>query len=304
MVIMEDLRDIMVAVDFSAGCSAALRQASRIAVARGARLHVIHVIDALVVKELSDLLPGDSEQVGRQIAKDARDHLTAWTRDQLGDGDVASISVEVGAAIEELIRKVRELCVNLLVLGVRGSTVGIGTGSVASKAIKKAPTEVLLVHPDQQDRFRCLVVGIDFSETSRLVAVQAARLAVQEQAALHLVHVYRPPWEVLHYYSPTPEASPDFQRQYRDALDGRLRSVLREVQRGADVDAHCALFESRSHGRGLAEYARRVDADLIAVGTRGHSKLRYLFVGSTAERVLRELDVSLLALKPPNFTLD
>jgi nucleotide-binding universal stress UspA family protein len=41
-----------------------------------------------------------------------------------------------------------------------------------------------------------------------------------------------------------------------------------------------------------------VDADLIALGTRGRTNLRDVLLGSTAERVIRSAGRSVLAVRP------
>jgi len=44
-----------------------------------------------------------------------------------------------------------------------------------------------------------------------------------------------------------------------------------------------------SYGQGIVQYAKEVKADLVILGTRGRTSLRYVLLGSTAERLLREL---------------
>ena len=38
------------------------------------------------------------------------------------------------------------------------------------------------------------------------------------------------------------------------------------------------------------------------LGTKGKTNLKYVLLGSTAERVLRDVPCSVLAIKPPEFT--
>ena len=51
---------------------------------------------------------------------------------------------------------------------------------------------------------------------------------------------------------------------------------------------------ARRAGEWIAR-ARAEGADLVVIGRRGRSNLRDLLLGSTAEKVLRELDASLFA---------
>jgi len=48
----------------------------------------------------------------------------------------------------------------------------------------------------------------------------------------------------------------------------------------------------------LMDQAVLLGADLVVIGTRGRANLRDLLLGSTAEKLLRELNTSVLAVKP------
>jgi nucleotide-binding universal stress UspA family protein len=64
------------------------------------------------------------------------------------------------------------------------------------------------------------------------------------------------------------------------------------------VEVQFDLRHSQSHGCEISEYARTESADLVVIGTRGKSSLKYLLLGSTAEYVLRERPCSVLAVRP------
>ncbi len=291
---MSEIDNVLVGIDFSDGCRAALKQGVRIAAANQAKLHVFHVIDDNVVQQLFSLLPGKSSVVRAQVVADARNHLTDWARKVAPTGQFASISVDVGRPARVAVQKVEDVSADLLIVGIKSSTAGFGAGSVARKAIQKAPTRVLLVHPNKDDAFARVLVGVDFSGTSKLAAEQAAPIASKDGATLHIVHVFRPPWKVLHYRAPSVGTSPDFQRQFTDALIFRLRAFTSELS----GDPECHLQEGMNYGSGILECARELGADLVVVGTQGHTNLRQVILGSTADQVLRETDLSVLAIKP------
>ena len=122
-------------------------------------------------------------------------------------------------------------------------------------------------------------------------------MASRQDSELHCLHVFDPPWRRLHFSAPTPEASQDFQTQYTAALQGRLEEF---VSRYEGFKLRCVLFPWASYGQGIAQYAQEVRADLVILGTRGHTSLRYILLGSTAERLLRELPCSVLTARPPD----
>ena len=304
---MDRLKNILVAVDFSEGSKVALAQGARIAGWSGATLHVCHVIESLVLHELSEHMPGTDEEVEADILSDARKHLEAWVADAGSAPKNVQLSVEVGAPIDQLIRKVVAVSAELLVLGERGEGHGgSGVGTVASKAVQKAPTKVLLVAAAHDGAFEKVVACLDFSDTAREALAQAAEVAKHDGALLHMLHTFRGPWTILHYQAPTPEASPDFQLQYTTALESRLEACRDElIEKHPGLQVECVLRQTAaSYGRAIVAYAKDEDADLVVLGAQGRTNLRYVFLGSTAERVLRETDCSVLVLKPAGFSID
>ena len=82
-------------------------------------------------------------------------------------------------------------------------------------------------------------------------------------------------------------------------LELRLHGVLDEIRR-AGIDAR---YEQRTcmegHvGRTLTEIASDAGADVIVVGSHGHTRLGYLFIGSVTQQLLRIGAYPVLAVPP------
>lgn len=301
MTATNSLQHIVVAIDFSDGSDAALRQAARLSTWNRAQLHILHVIESLVVRDLAEALGESIEVVAARTIDHAREEITRrLTGIELPRPAVTHVIV--GEPLDEVLRLTASLPADLLVLGVFGhGGPGHGAGTLASKCVRKAAAPVLLIHPSHTRAFQRILACIDFSPTSHTATTHALRIAVQDGARLHLLHVFNGPWNTLHYRSPSPESTPDFQAQYTRALQQRLDATLAEhrdaVQWLGTVSAD--LVEHAGYGHGIIRFASDIDADLIVMGAKGHSSLRYLVLGSTAERVLREVACSLLVVKPP-----
>jgi universal stress protein A len=127
-----------------------------------------------------------------------------------------------------------------------------------------------------------ILVPLDFSSASMQALDYAVSLAKQFHAAVHLVHVH-PPDEP----SSVPGAG-HLLLQSAEAIE-RLNEELAGIHR-KHVPTFCP---ENCHVRGGRPYqeiialAREIDADLIVLSTRGHSGLKHLLLGSTAERVVR-----------------
>jgi nucleotide-binding universal stress UspA family protein len=289
---MDNLKSILAAVDLSSCSRAALGQAVRLAGKSGAALHVLHVVESRVVEDLEEVMPKGSG-ARETIVADAKRAL-----EKFAGGAKAHCEVVVGAPLDAIFAKARATSANLLVMGAYGTTgAGRGAGSLALQVARKSPTNVLLVDGTHTAAFDSALVGIDFSDHSLRALDEGIRVARLEGCPLHAVHVFAPP--PLHYRAPTPQASPDYQRQFHAALQRRLDAIVDERRKAAGkIEVTAALVEHTSYAQGLLDYARRKGIDLVVVGTLGKTNLRYALLGSTAERVVRDSPCSVLAIPP------
>ncbi len=297
---MGEIRRILVGVDFSACSTTALRQAARLARASGAALSVLHAIDPLVLADLEAVLPRKGESLRADVVSDAELSVERML-EGIERPDPMRISVVVGTPLDEILARARGEQSDLLVLGVRGgSNLGHGASVLASKCVRKAPCDVLLVDEEQQGPFRTVVACVDFTEASRAVVAQAAQIARGDGSELRAVHVFEAPWHRLHYRAPTLQATPQYRREFGHALQKRLESFVLPIARDYGLTPACHIEENRGHGWGVVEYARAHGIDLLVLGTRSRASLRDMLLGSTAERVLRETSRSVFAVRGPS----
>ncbi|ELZ55171.1 MULTISPECIES: universal stress protein [Halorubrum] len=141
--------------------------------------------------------------------------------------------------------------------------------------------------------FDTIVVATDGSDSVGRAVSVAVDVAARFDAEVHAVYVVDA-GEV--------ESSPDTVRDdLRDALDDQGRGALDRVEDAAhdrddDLDVTIEVREGRPASE-IDAYARDVDADLVAMGTRGrHGENRFL-IGSVAERVVRTCPIPVLTVR-------
>jgi universal stress protein E len=127
-------------------------------------------------------------------------------------------------------------------------------------------------------------------------------VAAQDGAALHVLHVYRDPWHAL----PPPQSltthMPDFHERLAEAVWDHLRAFCKPFEHEAGaLKAAFHAVKSERHGPSIVDFAAGNRCDLVVLGTRAKWNARDFFLGSTAERVVREAPCSVLAVKPPGF---
>lgn len=300
---MNTITSIVVGIDFTPGSAAALREALRISQWNRAAVRAVHVIDTLVATELDEAMSAFQENVREGLIADVKQAWTAFSATVEGTSTVP-IDIRIDNRIRGILASARDAKADLLVLGAYGTREPeVGLGTVATSCVRHAMSKVLLVRDTQSGPFKTVVACVDFSPTSLLALDQAARVATQDGAALHVLHVFDAPWHQLHYRAPTPEADPHFQKQYRDGLERRLHAFADELGREIEyLKPTFALFDWQGHRSGIVEYANSVGAELIVLGTRGRTSFRDVFLGSTAEKALRDSKCSVLAVKPEGFS--
>ncbi|MCS6901074.1 MAG: universal stress protein [Myxococcales bacterium] len=140
-------RRILVAVDFSAPCSAAMETAKQYAVLTGAPLVLVHVL------YLTDNLFGAGTfalpEIKAQITQSAKDELQKMVASVLAEGIGCEGVVMFGIPDEEICKYAADPKneVDLLVVGTHGRTglARVAFGSVAQRILQRTPCPALVV---------------------------------------------------------------------------------------------------------------------------------------------------------------
>jgi len=140
---------------------------------------------------------------------------------------------------------------------------------------------------------RTILVPIDFSPNADAVLEWAAHLAEEHGSRLVLLHAYHLPVDFQQLegaYLP-----PDFWTQVKnDAAENLDRYASQLRQRGLAVETSIREGYPASV---IEDEARERHADLIVIGTRGHTGLKHLLLGSVAERVVQKAPCPVLTVK-------
>ena len=79
-----------------------------------------------------------------------------------------------------------------------------------------------------------------------------------------------------------------------------MRELLGDLsQQGLNAILKAVDFVGPQPAQGIADIAAEVNADVIVVGTRGHSAIGGLLVGSVTQQLLHVAPCPVLAVPPP-----
>lgn len=140
---------------------------------------------------------------------------------------------------------------------------------------------------------RTILVAVDFSSHSKRALEYAVRLAKRLGARVHVLHSYHVPFP-----QPSPDlmvVSEEARTSVREAAELELDKLVRQVwAEGVPMGRHLVVEHPVL---AIPEAARALGADLIVMGTRGHTGLKHVLLGSVAERTLRSAPCPVLTLK-------
>ena len=140
---------------------------------------------------------------------------------------------------------------------------------------------------------RKILVATDFSASAERALETALALAAPGKAEVHVVHALEIP---LPMFEPYAVALPP-------ELIGAARKTAQEKLAAASNKIRAKGLTGTTHlGEApawlcVAERAKDVGADLVVIGTHGHTGLRRFLLGSVAERTVKESPVSVLTVK-------
>jgi nucleotide-binding universal stress UspA family protein len=136
-----------------------------------------------------------------------------------------------------------------------------------------------------------ILVAVDFSTVTREVVAHAATLAHKFAAELWIVHVAPPD---LDYFKAMNRAE---RHEVAEGLHAEHRWLQDQAQdlRTSGVTAHALLVRGAPVDAILDE-ADKLGADMIVMGSHGHTALYRALVGSVSEGVLRGAKVPLLVI--------
>jgi len=140
--------------------------------------------------------------------------------------------------------------------------------------------------------FDTVVIATDGSASAERAVAAALDLATRFDATAHALYVVD-----AGEIAGSPESVREEFEQALATTGGRALSFAREAAEADDEDAVVTAVREGDPAVEVCQYARDVDADVIATGTRGrHGEHRYL-LGSVAEGVVRHSDVPVLTVR-------
>lgn len=222
----------------------------------------------------------------RAALQDAEAVAERWLL-QLDPGPVpASATSRWGHPVHEILKGARSTGADLVVLGAKGHSNLhlLVLGSVA-QGVAQLTTQPLLVARPGAGPVRRILVGHDDSPPSRKAVQFLSRLSLAPNTVITLLNVLA-------------KAAGGKKGARSDGLDAaaqRLDAAAEALRTsGLEVKTEVAYGDA---ARVLRDIARKEKADLVVVGSRKPSTSAHYLIGSTAEKLVRHAQSSVLVVR-------
>ncbi len=140
-----------------------------------------------------------------------------------------------------------------------------------------------------------ILVAVDFSEISAAAVRRSLTLAEALEAEILLLHVIHVPAEAPGFYSSRKLGRKLF-RNMEEAATGMMEEFAAKHLKKAKPKAQTRLLPGLP-GDEIVRQARKWKADLVVIGTRGHSGLKRMLLGSVADQIIRTCPCPVLSVR-------
>lgn len=293
-------RRLLVHLDSTAVTQPAFRRALRLAQQSRVSIRLVALLPAI------PSIGGSPPPFVALIREQMRDQLAEATAEARRAGAVAASTLLEGDEATALIRAAVRFRADVI---LRSHAVHQKdphpAGPVDSQLLRRCPCPVWLVTPRQADGERTVMAAVDPDpddeirhELSVRVATTAMQMATAEGATLHIMHA----WTAFGHQVLAGRASRKDLLAYYAACRMQAETRFDVFRRDAAIPPTAKMHLLEGHSdKVIAAFVDKERVSAVVLGTIARTGLAGLVIGNTAERVLRRVTCSVLALKPAGF---
>lgn len=310
------LEHVLVPLDGSRFAEQALPRAVDLATTAGGSIRLVMV--ARLPTGRSEAPVGtvpEASGLGEAVARaeEYLDALASALRGQHLEVEITTHAVSPGNVVASLRQGMVEHPTDLVVMTThgRGPLSRAWLGSVADGLVRRSRRPILLIRPaegpggvDEDPEsvtaplpFRRLLLPLDGSDLADQILEPAVDLARLSDAEIHLVRVVPLARGGAFPYVAAPAREPVASEERIQAAGRELEGVAERLRRrGIPAEIHIKVHSQPAAG--ILEAARSVEADVVAMSTRGRGGVGRLILGSVADKVIRGAPVPVLVHRP------
>ena len=305
---MIQFQNILVAVDSRFDTHPALEWALRLSEHTHAQLKIVDVVPEF--SWLKRLAMPDSERTQQVLADEKRQFLETLAVSLRDRGFDVTTRVLFGKTSLEIMHEVQSSNHDLVLRVTKGthSRRSGFFGTTSMRLLRNCPCAVWLVRADAQPRFSRILAAVDPTPDdsaheimNKTIMDLGQSITKYEEGEFHVVHV----WELFGTNADESMLLPgrlkETLRKAQMEVAAELENLLLPYNLGLRDDCVHLIRDEGGPVHAIAELAKKQDIDLIVMGTVARTGMAGALMGNTAEKVIDQIECSVLAIKPDNF---
>jgi len=301
---METIKRIIAVIDPTKDDQNALARSIDLAKKSGASITAFMTVYDFSY-EMTTMLSGDEREAMRQAVLKDRE---LWLKDLISPYQNINIDTQViwhNRPYEAIINTVINDKYDLVIKGTHqhGALKAVIFTPTDWHLVRKCPTPVLFVKDMQwpaQGNILAAVNAVSENEQhlslNKRIIKDAQFLCELANAKLNLVNAY--PATPVNIAIEIPEFNPGL---YNESVKKHHIESTNELANEFNLTSDQCFIEEGLPEDVIPDVAKRLNSELVVIGTVGRTGLSAALVGNTAEHVIDSLDCDVLALKPDGY---
>jgi len=297
---MTMFRNVLVAVDTTRDVHPELGRAIQLAKDSGGMLRIVDVVKD--PSWFSQLLTPESTQIQQEFIAECQERLEQLVIGCRQEGIEATCGILSGRSSEQILAEAKRIGADLIVRYAKGPrSLSMGKlGATAQRLVQRAPCAIFL-HRPQHEPIKKIVAAVDATPQDeehgalncRILDI-ANRISQQSSAELTMVYAWTLYGDHLlknrmpaSQYAALVEHS---RKQHEEGFNQLLTSSQIPTSAGVLLDG--------DPSEAVPEFCGQTETDLLICGTIARRGISGLFLGNTIERIMQQVDCSILAIPP------
>lgn len=274
---------VLCATDLSPRSQRAVQRAALLASQIRAQLIVLHIME-----------PDDLVEHGAHV----RCEISRQLSSNRFAGCKPRIELRAGDRVKAIAAVAKEADVDLIVLGSKGHRPLAPLIDTTAECITGfAGRPALIVNLEPRVQYGAVVIAAEISDAFIQVTSLAASLGLLDARAVSIVHGFESP-----YRGPLYAQGFDLHAAKRNVEEWEKAARARLLQKldaaGVESSRFRLVYQQTQPPRAIQRVIRRVQPELLIVGTKDRATLNRMVRGSVANDVLRTLECDILVAAP------
>ena len=271
-----------------------------------ASVTVVRIVESGPFEQLSRTFLQKGQQLASLVIEQAKKDLETFVSGARWAGIQVSAEMLQGTGFLAVIRKVIQDKHDLVIK--RGSAPR-GIDQLSMRLIRKCPCPIWIIQERQSGELKRVLGAVDAGADSaearqlnRKIIELSHSLAQREEGEAHYLYSWYLPSELI-LQGPRFNLSDTEIEQMKDELEREGRQKIRRLLESARIeprDSHIHVKEGKTD-EAIEKALKNMQIDVLVLGTIGRSGIPGLLIGNTVERLLAQVQCSVLAVKPDDF---